>query len=119
MEVLKKRMGFILKEEGIQISFDLFQIGPDYLLVATGGDGPHIGAVTLGEKDHFRSLSAGTHKEAIVTESMYEILRERTSAVIWIAGGIHVDHITKQQIQLVKKLCLKAANQIGDWFEQE
>ncbi|MDD4370926.1 MAG: hypothetical protein PHD56_07630 [Anaerostipes sp.] len=105
----------IVKEEkqNIQIEFSLFSIGDDFLVVVEGGDVSHIGAVTLGnQKEEITSKLKG-HKEHIITHDIFHILKEGVRGNILVSGGIHIDHISIEEIQLVQEMCQDGASKVN------
>lgn len=116
---MKKIWEYTDEDMGVGILFELYQINSDFLVIASGGHRPHIGAVSLNEQ----TMAAPGHKENIITSMMageiqgilQSTLDEKTkNPNICVISGIHVDNITKAQIDAVVKMCKAAAKKIAD-----
>lgn len=110
-----------MEQSGVQVNFELCRVNRDYLVVASGGHVPHIGAVSLNEQ----TVAAPGHKEDVITSMMAERIRNKirqradnkmlSLPNICVIGGIHVDHITKEQIRSVVEMCEAAADCIAGY----
>ena len=107
---------FTLQEREIAISFLVLQINRDYLVLIAGGDA-HIGSITVGNQKEIHNKSIGKHKEYIITNTMFSELIGKCEESLCVIGGVHIDHITKRQIEIIKQICEKAANQISDFLK--
>ena len=92
-----------------QILIQIFKVGTDYQLIVSGGDKPHIGCTVLaiprmsltgnGKMSATSSVINVTgHKDETICRHIAEQLAAKENAVVVCSGGIHVDHITKEQI---------------------
>lgn len=97
-----------VSKDGITLKADISQIGDDILIAIYGGDKPHIGSCMLNEK----MLNLTNHKDYLALHVIYEILKKHIHVNICLVGGIHVENITKKQINLVLKLCEDLAKKI-------
>ena len=89
-----------------RVSVEKHQIGPDILLILTGGEQPHLGGVVLcepGEKT--RIISRGTHKDYIVLEPLAEAACEKYQTTVVAVGGIHMKNASKEDIDRIKQNC--------------
>lgn len=90
----------------IDINLTAFSMGNDLCVLLTGGDVPHLGALTAASKEFTpQTIVFEGHKEQFVTEMASEILRNNYEGNFVICCGIHVDGITKQEISDVVDLC--------------
>lgn len=98
------------REYGLQA--DVVYCGLDRLVVVTGGDLPHIGAVALAV--HARSandpqktsvtpslLAVPGHKEHQLALKAAEQLSKALEATIVVAVGIHIESISPELIEIV------------------
>ncbi len=97
-----------VSKDGICIQANILHVKNDLLIVIYGGDKPHIGSCMLNEN----SLTLPNHKDDIALKTIYEILRDHTPKNICLVGGIHIDNITKTQIDTVLSLCKELAKRI-------
>lgn len=83
----------------IQIVLKAIKMGDDLCIIITGGDKPHLGSVTLGEiKEKENTLSLKGHKEHFITSIVYNKLRKYYKGNIVVCAGMHIDNITKNEI---------------------
>ncbi|MCQ2010282.1 hypothetical protein NOM01_09675 [Sporolactobacillus sp. STSJ-5] len=104
----------LMKKSGrITIDLTAIRMGQDLCVMLTGGDRPHLGVVTIAAKGmDAQTLAFGTHKERFVTEPIAQVLSQRFSGHFVICCGIHVDQITKPEIDQVKVLSMALANDL-------
>jgi hypothetical protein len=97
----------ITRAEGrINLKLNAFLLGEDLCIIVTGGDKPHLGAVTVGSKQ----VEAWTfcfphHKEDEVTKLLYAVITETFDKNVMICCGIHIDNISASEIDTVVSLC--------------
>jgi hypothetical protein len=99
-------------KNGIRVDSDVFKVGNDWLIVVSGGDKPHIGAISFGNKEEENNIALLTHKELAVTQLIYQKLIDLCPENLLVTGGIHIDYISKQQILLVLELCEELSGQL-------
>ena len=109
---MKKPERFIEKREEIHVEAVLFCIGQDRLICVSGGDVPHIGAVSFGNREEAYHDAARGHKELLVTEKMFCTLRECVEGNLLVTGGIHLENITAVQIDAVLAVCEELTEKI-------
>ncbi|TAH66830.1 MAG: hypothetical protein EWM47_09670, partial [Anaerolineaceae bacterium] len=102
MDFVKK---IVVKEKGILVEANIMLIGDDFLVIVTGGDKPHIGAISYGNVNEENNIALGEHKELFITEKMFKKLKNICNNNLLITGGIHIDNITKEQIGHVLENC--------------
>lgn len=109
-------------EYGYTIAADVAWIGPDLLIVITGGDHPHIGAVTTAPPSaavasfQFPSHDGRLHKDNFLSERMQRRLSELSTGNLTILAGLHVDHISKEQLANAGKMTDRLTQQIATWL---
>jgi hypothetical protein len=90
----------------LEINLVAFNMGKDICIVLTGGDTPHLGAVTVGSPiSSIETFTFENHKENIITKVIGEILNKEYTGNFVICCGIHLDNITKQEISMSLNLC--------------
>ena len=86
-----------------QVKLESHMIGDDLLVVLTGGEKPHCGAVALAlpyEKTASCSLlSVPQHKDGDLAKPLAEQIAKRTGKNVVLVAGIHVDNATTDDIQ--------------------
>lgn len=78
------------------------KIGEDLLVIITGGEKEHIGSATLKEeKDGIQTISKKNHKDYVVAEQLIELIYDTIKKDILVVCGIHIDHATKEEIDIL------------------
>lgn len=90
----------IEKSKGrLNVKLQLIDMGIDCCVIITGGDTPHLGAITVGEEGEIpTTVGLKNHKEDIVTKVFYDEFRKITNRNCVVCCGIHLDNISKQEI---------------------
>lgn len=85
------------------ISCELNHVGPDDLIVVSGGTLPHIGAVVIATYDdnEVKVVSYGFphHKEEDLFIELAKVWCHTFQQKTVILGGIHIDNASKEQIE--------------------
>jgi len=97
----------LLRTKGrINIKLNAVEMGEDLCVIVTGGDKPHLGAVTVGSKQaEANTFCFPHHKEDAVTKLLYSLITESFDKNVVVCCGIHIDNITKEEIASVISLC--------------
>lgn len=94
------------KNNRIEVNLTAFPMGKDLCVILTGGDRPHLGAITASSQSlDPKTIVFDTHKENFVTEMAAEILRKDYLENFVICCGIHLDNIDKTEIMDIMDLC--------------
>lgn len=122
VRIMERIHEWTMMQSGVRVIFELYRVNRDYLVAVTGGQVPHIGAVSLNGQ----TVAAPGHKEDVITSMMAEWIRTRLRQSaddqilplpnICIIGGVHVDNITKEQIRAVVGMCEAAAERIAGYI---
>ena len=89
-----------------RVQLEKKMIGDHLLLILQGGEKPHIGAVVTCEPGKDTLLvKFGTHKDYIVLKPIAETACKKYNTTVVAVGGIHIDHATKEDIDLIIKNC--------------
>lgn len=107
-----------------KIQADVQFINQDLLIILTGGNVPHIGTVTTMEAGtienfQFSSHSGRKHKDDVLSRIILKKISEHFSGHCVVLCGVHVDHITKQEIVDASKLVSALAEDISDWLKSD
>ncbi len=105
---------YVVEQKGITICAEVSKTGEEYLVNVYGGEKPHIGSVVLAEpRDSLtgegRSATSSVlnrigHKDEYIARMFAEkIATEKNAATVCVAG-VHMDQITKEQMQAVEDL---------------
>lgn len=109
---------------GFAMSAEAQQIGGDLLITLVGGDTPHIGTVTtLSNKQkketiRFESHSDRFHKDDALAERIIEIIAPYIPGNCVITAGVHVNGITKEQIQASFSMAENLGQQLVAWLKE-
>lgn len=94
---------FTIKKADYEITLKAEWIGNDLLLCLYGGDTPHIGTVTTFSGDtqiqRFPSHDGRFHKDDVLAKILLGRIQSIIPGNCVITAGVHVDHISKEQIE--------------------
>lgn len=82
-------------------------------VLLTGGDVPHVGAVSLSdESGRVQTLGLPTHKDGFVSGKWAKELALRYHLPVSVTCGIHYDNATKKQIETIINSCDELLRQV-------
>lgn len=104
---------FILLGKPVLISLTRMDCGIEVLI--TGGDLPHIGAVSIADPGgHIHTVMFEGHKDQLISEEWAEALHRAYRVPAVVSVGIHYDYIDAAGIGLVmtemKKMLTRILN---------
>jgi len=102
----------------IKVNLKAFVIGKDLCVIISGGDSPHIGAVTLSvprpslSDSNITSASTSVltlqgHKDDEAARQVSHMLASRLNKNVVVTCGIHVDGITAEEIDTVMSILME------------
>lgn len=103
---------FTIERDRIKVNFKAFLLGKDLCVIISGGDSPHIGAVTLSiprnslSDSNINSASTSVltllgHKDDEAARQVSHTLASRLNKNVVVTCGIHVDNITAEELNTV------------------
>jgi hypothetical protein len=107
----------------IEINLTAYGMGGDLCVLISGGDTPHLGALTAASQSMGpKTIAFDTHKEYHVTEMAADRLHRAFDGNFVVCCGIHLDNIEKREIadvmelseKLVLELCARLKNESGN-----
>ncbi len=106
---------FSVQKGRIVLKAALIQMGPDGCILFSGGDQPHIGAAAVGAQGELVSSTVfHGHKEEIIVRELAKQMSERALLRHFILScGIHVENISKSEIDDVLQMCRELFEQIA------
>ncbi|GEO70001.1 prenylated flavin chaperone LpdD [Levilactobacillus acidifarinae] len=113
---------FQVTQVGYTMTAELTVVGPDLLIVVTGGTHPHIGDVTTLTRTtplrtvKFPSHDGRYHKDHLVGERVAHQVQPTLTGSCTVTAGIHVDQITQAQIEASGKMGDDLGRQIVAWL---
>lgn len=113
---------FAVSQAGYTISAALFRIGPDVLIVVTGGDHPHVGDVTTKSQHaplqtvKFPSHDGRDHKDNFLSDRLADTVSSQVGGSLTVLAGVHIDGITQAQIKASAEMIDRLADQINQWL---
>lgn len=108
------------KVNRLELNLLAVPMGKDICIILTGGDTPHLGAITLGSCTlNPQTSSFDTHKEGIITKMLANMLRDVYKGNFVVCCGIHLDNITQEEISSVKDLCCQMATELLEQLAQK
>lgn len=116
---------FTATAAGFSIQAEAIRICSDLLITVTGGDVPHLGTVTTlsGEFPlqtlRFPSQKGRYHKDHILAEKIATVVRPYLPGNCVIVAGVHIDHITEQQIHAAEEIASLLGEQIAAWLVRD
>ncbi len=84
-----------------RIELRTYPVGRDRLFIITSTEEGHIGAVTLAENKSLQTIGKPGHRDDVVSQSVAEILHRALGEDIAVVCGIHIDHATKKEIEIL------------------
>lgn len=88
----------------IHIRLKAIEIGKDISIIISGGDIPHVGAISIYSKEEgIKTISLKNHKDYIIGEMCINSIKDIAIGNISVTSGIHIDNITNEQIDNVYK----------------
>lgn len=94
----------------VKIDLKANYVGEDLIIVVSGGDVPHVGAISYGgegfrNKDFEKNtIIYGNHKEYIISQRFSQRIGDIFKGNYMISVGIHLENITGEEIKIVIKL---------------
>ncbi|MFW9946583.1 MAG: hypothetical protein ACFFBZ_12970 [Promethearchaeota archaeon] len=86
-----------------KVDLNSFEMGDGLVLMLTGGNKPHIGAVALAipykQTSSASLLSVYGHKDGEIAKPIAEKVSKVIRKTIVVIVGIHLDNATKEDIQ--------------------
>lgn len=107
------------------ICVQITKIGTDYNLLIGGGETPHIGCTVLSVPrpsltgDGTMSCTSSVinvtgHKDEIICRRLAEKVASRKRVMVVCTGGVHMDHMTPEQIKETERSIERLADKITD-----
>ncbi len=135
-------MEMIRISDKFNIEAQIVPVGNDVCVIVSGGDAPHIGAVSqgvydcgigaarresnpknnglYGKKEMFNLCEGQTatlvlpaHKEGLISEMLAEKLSSELEKNITVLCGIHLDNISKEEIKEIVDIMNESADKIA------
>lgn len=118
----KKIAHFSATKDSLTIKIELQLINNDIIMMITGGDEPHIGSVTtfskgISQTTCFLCDNGKRHKDHIISEKILDMITPFIYGNCVITAGIHIDHISSQQITDSYLLAENLGNSIVQWLK--
>jgi hypothetical protein len=89
------------------------KIGNDLVFFLGGGERSHIGGVVICELGKpAKAIRLIGHYDDIVLKPIADIACKKYKTRVVAIGGVHIDHATKQEIDLLVKNCMKLVERI-------
>ena len=99
--------------ERVKIKLEAMQAGKDICLLITGGDTPHIGAVSVYSiEDKMEPVLFEGHKDDKISEYFINNMKHYFKGNISVSCGIHIDNITREEINIVMDICRDIADEL-------
>ncbi|WP_424685071.1 amino acid decarboxylase [Enterococcus sp.] len=117
-----KQKTFQASRAGYIITAEVTVIGKDLSIALVGGDTPHIGTVTWvsnnGASDtiRFPSHHGRFHKDDVLSEILIKQLQPLLPGNCVITAGIHVNGITKEQIDASFIMAEEIGKELANWI---
>lgn len=122
----KKMISKIFKvdQAGYTISAACQLLNQDLLVSLTGGNVPHIGGIVSWdnkakkqEEIRFASHDGRIHKDIFLAEKFAEKIEKALPGNLCVTAGVHIDGITREQIEASFPMTEKLAQQILIWVK--
>lgn len=94
--------------KNINIKLEAIFVGDDLCAVVTGGDKPHVGAISVYSKEEgIKTISLKNHKSYIIGEIFINSIKDSFNGNISVSCGIHIDNISKRQMKMSMNVVIK------------
>lgn len=95
-----------------QVTFSWQMHGADLRLHIAGG-ADHIGAAALAAPTaSVQAAGVPPHREEEIVRAVAERLAEQLRVTVCVTAGIHVDRITREEIQTIRAACEAGADRL-------
>ena len=112
----------IERQKPVYLLLEAQLLGLDLFVVITGGDAPHIGAVTLSiprrsthsgrTVSNTSVLSVSGHMDDILFREIGTRLAEELDRTVLVTGGIHVEGATKELVAAIMTAVRKMSREL-------
>ncbi|MBN1280987.1 MAG: hypothetical protein JXA00_04995 [Candidatus Thermoplasmatota archaeon] len=90
-----------------------YEIGKDLVFFVGGGERPHVGGVVIAEPgEQVRVIRLSGHYDDVVLKPIAEAACTKYHVKVVAVGGVHVDHATKEEIQVLVQNCKKLVKHV-------
>lgn len=115
---------FVSGAHPYKLSAEVKFVGPDLLVVVSGGDRPHIGSVAVAlprpslENRGIMSATSSVynlpgHKDQVIAQRVSEALASQLNCTVVATAGFHRDGISREGIKRVLENAEKLAEKIS------
>lgn len=112
-----------ISRDGFEMQLQAELLGKDLTVYLTGGDHPHIGALTTIDKSGntkdiaFPSHDGRLHKDGVLSRQVIQVIKENLPGVCVVSAGVHVDHISQKQLKATSPMTVELAVKLKKWLE--
>lgn len=124
--MVKMHKIFRAEKAGYSIVAEIKVVNADLLISLTGGDLPHLGGVVTYdikadkvEKVYFASHDGRKHKDIFLAEKFMQNIKSKLPGNACITAGVHINGITKEQIDASYEMCDELTNQVANWLKND
>jgi hypothetical protein len=90
---------------GKEINAKIERVEHGIAVLLTGGDLPHVGAVSMADQQiGVCTIALPGHKDQYIGEIWAKQLYAKTQVPVSVTAGIHYDHITRAEIEEIQIL---------------
>lgn len=118
------KKSFSVTQEEYTIYANCQLINQDLLVILIGGDVPHIGGIVSWDSKtkkqkaiQFASHDGRIHKDILLAERFAEEIEWQLTGNLCVTAGVHIDGITKAQIEASLPMTLKLGKEVLDWVQ--
>jgi hypothetical protein len=98
---------------GKEIIAKIKQLEHGISVLLTGGDLPHVGAVSVADpQDGVHTIALCGHKDQYIGEAWARQLCEKTKLPVSVTAGIHYEQITKAEIEEIQALAQEMLEEV-------
>ncbi len=88
----------------VHVRARVFFMGGDICILLDGGQKPHTGALCIASAHGIHTHSLAQHKEGELAQEIATQLHAHFNTTVTCLCGIHIPHITKEEITMVYTL---------------
>ena len=81
-------------------------VGSDLVYFVGGGEKPHVGSVVVAEPGKpLKVIVLEGHRDDVVLRPIAQRACEKYGTTVVVVGGVHVDRVSKEEIDILVKNC--------------
>lgn len=107
-----------LGEKKYKIDFTALRCGEDLVVTISGGEKPHIGAVSLAvyepERDSatVSTITVYSHRDDVCAQTCAKMLSKELKCTVTCSVGVHIDNAKPIELKILFDICIEGCRKI-------